>query len=139
MGALSPLDFAAPAITAPHPDTRVQQVPWHGLSLGTLARTLAALVGAASPLPAALTQRQLAVLLHLGTTEGPHTVRGLATALRLSKPAITRAIDTLATANLVARQPDRRDRRSVLVALTRTGRTALRELAVSLAAPLESA
>jgi DNA-binding MarR family transcriptional regulator len=39
-----------------------------------------------------LSARQLAVLLTVHLTDGPHTVRGLAAELNVSKPAITRAL-----------------------------------------------
>lgn len=135
MNALTPLQIAFPPALAPHPDTLVHAVPQQALSLATLARTVALLVREVSPLPADMTQRQLAVLLHLATVEGPHTIRGLAAALRLSKPAICRAVDVLAEAALVERQPDLRDRRSVLLALTSTGRGAVRALAYQLSTP----
>ncbi len=42
-----------------------------------------------------LSSRQLAILLTVYLTPPPHTVRGLALSLNVSKPAITRALDTL--------------------------------------------
>ncbi len=48
-------------------------------------------------------------------------MRGLAERLDVAKPAITRALDRLETADLVGRAPDPRDRRSVLVARTPAG------------------
>lgn len=47
--------------------------------------------------------------------EGPHTVRGLAQALRISKPAVSRALDRLGELGYVRRQRDDLDRRNVLV------------------------
>ena len=58
------------------------------------------------------------------------TVRGLAAALNVSKPAITRALDRLAEFDLVRRKTDPLDRRSVLVQRTPKGTvfmTTLRE------------
>lgn len=76
-----------------------------------------------------LSQRQMAVILLVYLTEPPHTVRGLAFELRVSKPAITRALDRLEELELVKRLPDERDRRSVLVGRTVAGSIYLREMA----------
>ncbi len=51
-----------------------------------------------------LSARQLAVLLTVYLTEGPHTVRGLAATLNVSKPAITRALDRLGALDLARRK-----------------------------------
>ena len=42
-----------------------------------------------------LSTRQMALLLSVYLMPPPHTVRGLARALKISKPAITRAVDRL--------------------------------------------
>jgi DNA-binding MarR family transcriptional regulator len=55
-------------------------------------------------------------------------VRGLAADLRVSKSAITRALDRLETLDLARRQPDPTDRRSVLAGRTAKGNTFLRDL-----------
>lgn len=68
-----------------------------------------------------LTARQLAVLLIVYVAEPPHTVRGLAAALNVSKPAITRALDRLSELNLVRRRIDEADRRNVLIQRTVAG------------------
>lgn len=68
-----------------------------------------------------LTMRQLSVLLTVCLVDGPHTVRGLAAELNVSKVAITRALDRLTTLGLVRRQDDPRDRRSVLAVPTTGG------------------
>ncbi len=68
-----------------------------------------------------LTSRQLAVLLTVYLTPQPHTVRGLATVLNVSKPAITRALDRLSGYDMVRRKTDDTDRRSVLVQRTVKG------------------
>ena len=47
-----------------------------------------------------LTMRQLAVLLTVYITAPPHTVRGLAANLNISKPAVTRALDRLSDLGL---------------------------------------
>jgi DNA-binding MarR family transcriptional regulator len=75
-----------------------------------------------------LSLRQLAVLLVSHAAEQPQTVRGLAIVLGVSKPAITRAIDRLATYALVRRLPDPADGRSVLVEVTRSGHSLCRSL-----------
>ena len=68
-----------------------------------------------------LSARQLAVLLICYLNETVQTVRGLAAALRVSKPAITRALDRLEELNLLGRKTDPMDRRSVLVQRTEEG------------------
>ncbi len=75
-----------------------------------------------------LSARQMALLLTVYLTPPPHTVRGLAQTLNISKPAITRAIDRLSELGLVKRKADEADRRSVLVQRTVKGSVALREL-----------
>ena len=75
-----------------------------------------------------LTSRQLGVFLTVYLTAGPHTVRGLAAELNVSKPAITRALDRLGELDLVRRKVDPMDRRSVLVQRTLKGQAFLRDL-----------
>ena len=75
-----------------------------------------------------LTARQLGVFLTCYLETEAQTVRGLATQLNVSKPAITRALDRLAEFDLVRRKTDPLDRRSVLVQRTATGMAFLREL-----------
>jgi len=74
-----------------------------------------------------LTARQMAVLLLVYMRPAPHTVRGLAEALNISKPAITRALDKLGKLEFVRRKEDDFDRRSVLVQRTVKGSIFLRE------------
>lgn len=69
-----------------------------------------------------LSARQLSVLLIISIEKGPHTVRGLAARLNVSKPAVTRSLDRLQDLELAGREPDPRDRRSVLVVPTKSGR-----------------
>ncbi len=76
-----------------------------------------------------LSARQMAVLLTVYLTPPPHTVRGLAAILNVSKPAITRALDRLGEFNLARRKTDSRDRRSVLVQRTVKGSVYLAEFA----------
>jgi len=75
-----------------------------------------------------LSARQLAVFLPCYLREGAHTVRGLASELKVSKPAITRALDRLGELDLARRKVDPLDRRSVLVQRTLKGSSFLREM-----------
>jgi DNA-binding MarR family transcriptional regulator len=69
----------------------------------------------------------MALLLTVYLNPPPHTVRGLAAVLNVSKPAITRALDRLGEFGLVRRKVDETDRRSVLVQRTVKGSVFLRE------------
>jgi DNA-binding MarR family transcriptional regulator len=68
-----------------------------------------------------LSARQMALILSVYLADGPHTVRGLAQALRISKPAVSRALDRLGELGYVRRERDDLDRRNVLVQRTSTG------------------
>lgn len=68
-----------------------------------------------------LTNRQMALMLIVYLTSGPHTVRGLAQVLGVSKPVITRALNTLGSLGYLRRVRDESDRRNVFVAKTSTG------------------
>lgn len=68
-----------------------------------------------------LSSRQMAVLLTVYMSEGPHTVRGLAAMLKISKPAITRAIDKLEKLQLLRRKVDQTDKRNILLQRTVKG------------------
>jgi len=74
-----------------------------------------------------LSARQMALLLTVYLTPPPHTVRGLAQSMNVSKPAITRALDRLGQIELLRRKVDETDRRSVLVQRTVKGSVFLRE------------
>ncbi len=74
-----------------------------------------------------LSARQMALVLTVYLTPPPHTVRGLAATLNVSKPAITRALDRLTEFGLVKRKVDEQDRRSVLIQRTVKGSVFLRE------------
>ena len=93
--------------------------------IGLLRDTTVALVRRSEP---DLTARQLAVFLTCYLEVDAQTVRGLAAALNVSKPAITRALDRLSDFELVRRKADPLDRRSVLVQRTGKGSTFLRDL-----------
>ena len=68
-----------------------------------------------------LTTRQVAILLTIYLEPPPHTVRGLAAKLNVTKPVITRALDTMGALELVSRHRDEQDRRNVLVKRTVAG------------------
>ena len=68
-----------------------------------------------------LSARQLAVLLAIYLEPPPHTVRGLAAKLRVTKPVITRALDSMGGLQLVSRKRDSVDRRNVIVQRTVKG------------------
>src|SRR3712207_1916767 len=93
--------------------------------VGILRDTVVALVRRDGP---DLSARQLGVLLTVYLVEGPHTVRGLAAELNVSKPAITRALDRLGELDLARRKVDPLDRRSVVVVRTEAGRAMLARL-----------
>ena len=73
-----------------------------------------------------LTARQQAILMTVALTRGPHTVRGLASLLDIAKPAVTRALDTLAKQNLIKRVKDEADLRNVFIERTQAGADYLR-------------
>jgi len=93
--------------------------------VGTLRDTVVALVRRDGP---DLSARQLGVFLTCYLQEGSHTVRGLASELNVSKPAITRALDRLGELDLARRKVDPLDRRSVLVQRTLKGTAFMRDL-----------
>ena len=76
-----------------------------------------------------LSARQVALLLTVYLDGPPHTVRGLSKIMKVSKPAITRALDRLGAHEMIRRKPDEADRRSVLVQRTVKGSVYLSEFA----------
>lgn len=98
--------------------------------VGVLRDTIVALVRRDGP---DLSARQLGVFLTVYLSPGPHTVRGLAHELNVSKPAITRALDRLGELDLARRKVDPMDRRSVLVQRTLKGSVFLRDLRQTMA------
>lgn len=68
-----------------------------------------------------LSARQLAMLMTIYLETGPHTVRSLAAHLQVTKAAISRATDSLCKMGYIVRQPDHRDKRSVVLARTSAG------------------
>ncbi len=91
---------------------------WHG--------ALAASVRGDGP---DLSARQMAILLTVYLSPPPHTVRGLSSALEISKPAVSRALDTLGELDFIRRKLDQDDRRSILVQRTVKGSVYLSEFA----------
>ena len=79
-----------------------------------------------------LSARQMAILMAVYLTPPPHTVRGLAKSLDLGKPAVTRALDTLAGYSLLKRRRDPDDLRNVLVQRTVRGSVFLTEFGDSI-------
>lgn len=76
-----------------------------------------------------LTQRQMAILLTIYLEPPPHTVRGLAAKLNVTKPVITRALDAMGARKLVTRHRDPRDKRNVVISRTVEGSQYLERLA----------
>ncbi|MET3723228.1 MULTISPECIES: MarR family transcriptional regulator [Sphingomonas] len=74
-----------------------------------------------------LTNRQMALLMLVYLDPGPHTVRGLARALNVSKPVVTRALNRLGTLGYLRRQRDDTDKRNIFVARTAEGAEFLAE------------
>ena len=95
---------------------------------------LGALAAGVRGFEADLSARQMAILLTVYMRPGSHTVRGLAAGLRVSKPAVTRAIDRLSDLGYVRRVKDIADRRSVLVRRTVKGAVFLSDFADLVAA-----
>jgi len=75
-----------------------------------------------------LSARQMAILLTIYLEAPPHTIRGLAGKLAVSKPVITRALDSMGKHKLVTRRRDEHDRRNVLVQRTVEGALYLERL-----------
>lgn len=83
---------------------------WHDVSLGLVRDE-----------DRDLTARQVTILLTVYLEPPPHTVRGLAAKLGVTKPAITRALDTLGAVKLLDRRRDDDDRRNVIILRTVEG------------------
>ena len=76
-----------------------------------------------------LTNRQMALLMVVYLLPGPHTVRGLAARLHVSKPVVTRALNTLGALGYLRRQKDDSDLRNIFVEQTPAGLAFLEEFA----------
>ena len=88
------------------------------VSLSVWMKALIAYVRSGEP---DLTNRQMALLMLVYLTPGPHTVRGLARMLGVSKPVVTRALNTLGGLGYLRRERDQDDRRNIFVVRTRDG------------------
>jgi DNA-binding MarR family transcriptional regulator len=75
-----------------------------------------------------LSARQTVVLLTVYLEPPPHTVRGLAAKLGVTKPAITRALDSMGKHGLLARRRDEADKRNVVIQRTLRGALAVEKL-----------
>ena len=85
-----------------------------------------------------LSARQMALMLSVYLREGPHTVRGLAKDLNISKPAISRALDRLGELGYVRRMRDDLDRRNVIVQRTVNGSVFLMDFSALIKAAQDS-
>ena len=75
-----------------------------------------------------LSIRQITILLSVYLEPPPLTVRGLAAKLHVSKPVITRALDSMGKLGLVSRRRDLADMRNVLIQRTVAGSLFLERL-----------
>ena len=89
-------------------------------------------------LPHDLSQRQMAVLLSVYFLPPPHTLRSLSARLKISKPAVCRAVDALSRWDLVRRKKDESDRRNVFLNRTIAGSVFLRDFADIIVGELRS-
>lgn len=87
-----------------------------------------------------LSARRLAIFLKIYLDpKMNHTVRGLADDLKVSRPAISQALDLLEGLRFARRETDETDRRSVVVRRTRAGSAYLRTLGGYLTAASKAA
>jgi DNA-binding MarR family transcriptional regulator len=96
---------------------------WHGVSLAQVLDD-----------QPDLSVRQLSILLTVYLEPPPHTVRGLAARLGVTKPVVTRALNAMGKLDLVTRRRDDKDKRNVLVQRTVRGVLFLERLADMIAA-----
>ncbi len=75
-----------------------------------------------------LNNRQTAILLTIYLEPPPHSVRDLAEKLGVTKPVITRALDTMGQMGLVSRRRDEADRRVLRIQRTLEGSLYLEKL-----------
>jgi len=76
-----------------------------------------------------LSTRQTGILLTAYLSPPPHTIKTLSDTLLISKPAVCRAVDTLARLGLVKRKRDEHDSRIVHIQRTVKGSVYLSEFA----------
>src|SRR4029450_11788914 len=98
--------------------TNRRLAPMSEVSLTGWMKALIAYVRSGEP---DLTNRQMALLMLVYLTPGPHTVRGLARVLGVSKPVVTRALNTLGGLGYLRRERDQDDRRNIFVVRTKDG------------------
>jgi DNA-binding MarR family transcriptional regulator len=85
-----------------------------------------------------LSVRQICILLTIYLEAPPHTVRDLASKLSVSKPVITRALDSMGKLGIVSRRRDEEDKRNVLVQRTVKGALYLERLSDLIAAKADN-
>ncbi|MBB4641260.1 DNA-binding MarR family transcriptional regulator [Rhizorhapis suberifaciens] len=95
-----------------------EAAPLTGTALGNWMRTLVDYVRSGEP---DLTNRQMALMMIVYIMPGPHTVRGLADKLNVSKPVITRALNKLGALGYLRRERDEADRRNIFITRTSKG------------------
>jgi DNA-binding MarR family transcriptional regulator len=105
----------------------------------SLSMWMRALIGYVRSGEPDLTNRQMALLMLVYLTPGPHTVRGLARVLAVSKPVVTRALNTLGALGYLRRERDLDDRRNIFVVRTKDGAEFLEGFKRNLRAGDESA
>lgn len=93
----------------------------------SLSNWMGTLIGYVQSARPDLTNRQMALLLVVYLVDGPHTVRGLASKLKVSKPVVTRALNTLGALGYLRRQKDESDLRNIFVERTPQGTAFLDE------------
>jgi len=89
--------------------------------LEPLSAWMGTLIGYVQSARPDLTNRQMALLMIVYLVPGPHTVRGLAGQLKVSKPVVTRALNTLGALGYLRRQKDESDLRNIFVERTQSG------------------
>lgn len=107
----------------------------HDVPEGPLGAWMDTLIGYVQSARPDLTNRQMALLMIVYLLPGPHTVRGLAARLHVSKPVVTRALNTLGTLGYLRRQKDDSDLRNIFVEKTALGTTFLDEFSDLIARP----
>ncbi|MBL6952676.1 MAG: winged helix-turn-helix transcriptional regulator [Alphaproteobacteria bacterium] len=85
-----------------------------------------------------LSARQMTIFLQVYLAAPPHTVRGLAETLRIAKPAVVRALDTLGQLDFTRRKRDETDKRNVLIQRTVKGSVFLSDFADQVVAAVEA-
>lgn len=86
-------------------------------------------VRALRDMPYDLSARQAGIMLTVYLLPSTHSIKSLSEALKISKPAVCRAIDALEKLKFVKRQRDKDDKRNVLIQRTVKGSVYLSEFA----------